>query len=298
MIQMPTNYLILEGPDLSGKSTLYKNIHSASGYKWNIQDRSAISMLAYAHQFMRESYTYDLAMTREICDLNNRFVFLLPPWDVIESRFLQRGDDIQDGTSLKILYDIFTELSWVRNLPNVKFVPEIASGDDVANWVQKLECTSLADIADTCKRFLENWPKRDATLRFNFIDNDNLNAASSSIMLDPEEGDYYVKIQSEFMATLYNEQAGINEYQEPQDWFSRRFIFTHPTCISLIHMLARDDILNFHVTLRSSNVATKIHKDLQFVHQLARQVTIYYPEFDLPQGVNFHVTLNSAHLVR
>ena len=43
----------LEGVDLSGKTTLYNNIHKKTGYKWNIQDRSELSMLCNAKYYKR-----------------------------------------------------------------------------------------------------------------------------------------------------------------------------------------------------------------------------------------------------
>ena len=73
MLRFPTNYLILEGPDLSGKTTFYANLHRASGYKWNIQDRSCMSMLIHARQYGRDSAVYEENFKLELLNLNNRF---------------------------------------------------------------------------------------------------------------------------------------------------------------------------------------------------------------------------------
>ena len=62
----PINYLIIEGPDLSGKSTLYQNIHDMTDYKWNIQDRSALSMLVHAKLYGRPEFDYIEALKKEI----------------------------------------------------------------------------------------------------------------------------------------------------------------------------------------------------------------------------------------
>ena len=66
MIRFPTNYIILEGPDLSGKTTFYSALHKISGYKWNVQDRSFISMLIHAGQYGRDTkiqkYNFKLLM--------------------------------------------------------------------------------------------------------------------------------------------------------------------------------------------------------------------------------------------
>ena len=42
------NTVTIEGPDLSGKSTLYEALHEVTNFRWNIQDRSEFSMLCYA----------------------------------------------------------------------------------------------------------------------------------------------------------------------------------------------------------------------------------------------------------
>ena len=46
MIELDT--ITIEGPDLAGKTTLYNQLHRKTGYKWNIQDRSVLSMLCYS----------------------------------------------------------------------------------------------------------------------------------------------------------------------------------------------------------------------------------------------------------
>ena len=71
-----TNQLILEGPDLSGKTTLYYDIHKATGYKWNIQDRSALSMLIHAKYYGRDTFNHVEQLKRELYNLNNPILFL------------------------------------------------------------------------------------------------------------------------------------------------------------------------------------------------------------------------------
>ena len=51
------NNVTLEGPDLSGKTTLFETIHSTTNYRWNIQDRSELSMLCYAEMYGRNTDT-------------------------------------------------------------------------------------------------------------------------------------------------------------------------------------------------------------------------------------------------
>ena len=44
----------IEGPDCSGKTTLYNRLHKKTNFKYNIQDRSCMSMFVYAKMYERE----------------------------------------------------------------------------------------------------------------------------------------------------------------------------------------------------------------------------------------------------
>ena len=70
MLRFPTNYLILEGPDLSGKTTFYESIHKSSNYRWNIQDRSALSMLVHAKYYGRDTFRHVEQLRSELYNLN------------------------------------------------------------------------------------------------------------------------------------------------------------------------------------------------------------------------------------
>ena len=76
MVRFPVNYLILEGPDLSGKSTFYNALHKKSSYAWNIQDRSSLSMCVHADQYGRDILYHKLNFDMELlCKLvRNSFI--------------------------------------------------------------------------------------------------------------------------------------------------------------------------------------------------------------------------------
>ena len=71
MRKTPINQITLEGPDLSGKTTLYQQIHEASNYCWNIQDRSSLSMIVYARLYGRNDYFHVEALKRDLSNFNN-----------------------------------------------------------------------------------------------------------------------------------------------------------------------------------------------------------------------------------
>ena len=86
MEQFSTNQLILEGSDLSGKTSLYNALHEITDFKWNIQDRSALSMLCYARLYGRPTERERARLQNELNNLNNRMILLLPPFSVIEEK--------------------------------------------------------------------------------------------------------------------------------------------------------------------------------------------------------------------
>ena len=113
-----TGLLTLDGPDLSGKTSLYQALHKKTDYEYNIQDRSSLSMVCFARQFNRPVSSHRTLMEKEYSNLNNRSIVLLPSFDTLKARFEARGDDIQDLTSLKVLHEIFTEeVENLKNLP-------------------------------------------------------------------------------------------------------------------------------------------------------------------------------------
>ena len=104
---LETKNVVIEGPDLAGKTTLYEEIHKMSGYKWNIQDRSTLSMLVYARLYNRDVSKWRRKLWREVSNLNNRLILLRPSWSTLVRRYHDRGDEIQDLVSLRKVHDIF-----------------------------------------------------------------------------------------------------------------------------------------------------------------------------------------------
>ena len=84
MLMFPTQNLFIEGPDCSGKTTLVKNIHEFTGYKWHIHDRSQISRKIFCEMYSRTLDNLEDDFHNEIFNLNNRFICLLPDFEVIK----------------------------------------------------------------------------------------------------------------------------------------------------------------------------------------------------------------------
>ena len=80
MIKFPISKIVLEGCDLSGKTSLYNSIHKGSGFRWNIEDRSTLSMCIYANQYGRDDYYHRKNLALELSNLNNTWCFSILTW--------------------------------------------------------------------------------------------------------------------------------------------------------------------------------------------------------------------------
>ena len=302
MLRFPTNYLILEGPDLSGKTTFYANLHRASGYKWNIQDRSCMSMLIHARQYGRDSAVYEENFKLELLNLNNRFVIMLPDFNDIVIRYSMRGDEIQSLDDIKGLYKEFEKYAEdIQNLPNVTVLrsSDLNTNIILANeQLNFIESANLPIIAQHVKEYAANSKDFEATpLSFTIYDNGEFEDARPSVMNYEKEAEYYSEILTGMLRKIRNEFLGRNIYNLPQTKNSRRFVYCNDACITLIHATYRDKMLDMHFVLRSSEVKTTFEYDLEFLYYLSSMV---YKELNLQpkkDAVRMRFNLNSAHIL-
>jgi len=300
MDKFPTKYMILEGPDLSGKTTLYNELHRQTKYKWNIQDRSALSMLCYARLYKRNVEEYRQKLHDEINDLNNRVVVLLPPFHILKSRYEQRGDEIQDLVSLTTLYDIFVEESRkIHPRPNVMVLMEDNDLESlvtsVFEWSACLENSDPYNVGEILRDTLRGSVNDEAVIRASlFIDDQKM--INSTILSHEKEGDYYSEVYGESLRIIQDEIAGRNLYNKPQTRDSRRFIYSSDTCISCIHFLPRENQLKVMATLRSTDVIRNASIDLEFLGFIAASVNKTF-EWGCTEII-LNVQFNSAHIRR
>lgn len=303
----------LEGPDLSGKTTLYSNIHRATRFKWNIQDRSQLSMLCYARQFNRgeaevERWRRELKLF--LLDLNNRLIVLLPDFQVIAQRFAMRGDDVQDIESLKALYKIFSEeVTRLGEAPNVLVLSDATQNPEAlaqscVKWLSETESVTPLGVAREVLQLSETMPNKEAAgCRFRFtLDPTSQPVTNAYILQHPPEEAYYSKILSGVIQNIEDELKGKNEYGVKQNiGTTRRFIFTQDSCISLVHTMVRDNSINMKVYCRSSNVSETFPYDFQFICYLFSRVYVKFAALSgwhrLPAGgCTIDVELGSAHV--
>ena len=300
------NNVTIEGPDLSGKTTLYESLHKKTSYRWNIQDRSQLSMICYARQFCRGDNVVQLWRDRLdefLYDLNNRLIVLLPSLSVINKRYEMRGDEIQDLDSLYSLYEIFTdEVKRIEGFPNVL----VLRGDgtkDLTNtcfaWCASTENYEIERVSQEVIESVKNTPGQEISpLKFAVSFDDPASLCNDvEIMTHPDEEVYYANILHKVLKNIQDENAGKNEYSVAQGpMTTRRYIFTQDSCISLMHTMLRGGTMEMHVVCRSSEVVKTFPYDLRFLAYLFGRV---YKKIMPEEIKNFRmrVTLNSAHVI-
>lgn len=295
------NTITLEGPDLSGKTTLYDSLHNKSNFRWNIQDRAEFSMLCYSILYNRadqDKWRARLAST--LNNFNNHTVILLPTWKELQRRYSIRGDEKQTITSLKKLYNIFDKES--KLIADYSTVTVFRENEECSNLTtacisifEEIETSSIENIAVSIESHVASSPSHECTpLKF-ALKSSNY-SASSNIMNYPPESQYYHEILTSVLDNIDNEIAGINTYEIAQIPNStRRFIFTQPSCISLIHTIVRDNIVSIHIVCRSSDVGKVFMHDLKFLEYMCAQICLKLNITNTPYIM--YVMMNSAHII-
>ena len=289
--------IVLEGPDCSGKSTLFRYIHNKTNFKYNIIDRSFLSRYVYSKFYKRHdaSFWYE-KMHEEIKSLNTLIVILCPSEDVLLERLKSRGDEYQDENSLIEVKRIFEEVGryYLSHLPNVLFIESLDAEENYKKVIDRLRDLNTCKGSDLVKNLVINSFKNEV-VDVSLTENINIDTLDFNVLNFPQEKEYYENIISKMIIKIQKELMGLNEYRVPQKIDSRRFIYTDDSCISMIHALFRDQKLNVVANLRSSNMTKTFWADYEFL-----KILTYYIAKEM--NVNDHIlqlTINirSAHLV-
>ena len=303
MRKSPINQIILEGPDLSGKTTLYNLLHKRSGYAWNIQDRSSLSMIVYARLYGRDDYFHVESLKSELSNLNNVVILLLPSWDVIVKRFQIRGDELQNFASLKKVYDLFAEAaSEFENYPNVMTIRAEVDDKMIDNIIQMLstqfegkkyhEYASTFMTAASCDANLEK-----IGLHLTHYDSGTFDDISEDMLEYEKEAAYYQTIRQKTLSKISNELIGKNEYSRKETHESRRFIYSDESCLSLCHFSLRNEFLYGEFYLRSSNTKETLRYDMNFLKSLTRDVFSKLSEYSEIKMCKLVLKIGSSHIL-
>jgi thymidylate kinase len=294
MVRFPTFYLNLEGPDRSGKTTMYSQLHNATDYRWNIHDRSAISMLVFSDMYKRDSFHNIENVKKELFNLNNRFLILMPEWDEISQRNQFTPDELHTIISLKKVYNAFEKVAEeFENFPNVIVVRSNDASvwiSDIVNNMTQLENSSYLDIQKQVMQLCEMRGGEAIGVNFTLFDNGTFQGIDDNVSNYPKEKDYYKRINTE-LSTKINLELSSGQTKE-----SRRFVYADDSCISLAHFNYRKGELDCNIVLRSSDVADTLYYDLNFAMIMCRNV---FNTLGLSSESDFcrvRFEINSAHI--
>jgi hypothetical protein len=297
MLKLNPQCVFIEGPDLSGKTTLIRDLHRRTSYRYHLMDRSHISRDLFAKMYSRPT---DPMMDLEINNLNNRYYILDPSAEIVRQRFAVRGDEIHDLDGVLRVREAFIDLqsTMLSNLPNLIFVPVVGDHDIagfVANHLESsTKCTMMSVASEALchanARGGETWG-----LSVTLHEDGGFEQVVESDR-DPDfEVDYYKKISGTMLEKIRNEMEGINEYSRRETIYSRRFVFSDNSCISFIQVGIRDGKADFYVCIRSSNLVKTLHHDLNFLHRLCRDSQRFLLNKNVPTQIR--IMINSAHVV-
>ena len=297
MIKFPIKTLFIEGPDCSGKTTLIQSIHSSTGYKWHIFDRSQISRSIFSKRYGRNIDNLDYDLHEELSNLNNRFIILLPKFDVIAERFNSRGDEIhKDLSAMRSVYDAFyEEKDNLNKFPHVLVCESDVPLERIVFNLGAYEMCSLSDISDLVSSFVASTSRKESyPLAFTLYDDGKFDEASSDILDHESEREYYDMIRASLLKKIDMELSGDNEYGRVETLKSRRFVYSDSSCISFIQVAIRDEVMDFHSVIRSTDVKNIFPHDLKFLYFLASEC---FSRIGGAKSARLRFNLNSAHIV-
>jgi thymidylate kinase len=303
MRRTPINQITLEGPDLSGKTTLYQKIHEASNYCWNIQDRSSLSMIVYARLYGRNDYFHVESLKRDLSNFNNVMILLLPEWSVIADRFQKRGDEIQNLVSLKKVYDLFSEAAdEFENYPNVITLRKEIDENTVHYIVHNLRSHFERRPFHSYSRMFMGSAATEESLEkigmsITHYDNGSFEDVSEEMLCYEKEKVYYDKIRRKLLKKIDDELAGANEYRREETHESRRFIYTDDSCLSLCHFMLRNEFLYGEFYLRSSETKETLQYDMNFIKSLTRDVFSRLSELSEIKMCKIELKIGSGHIL-
>lgn len=287
----------LEGPDCSGKTTLFKNLHEVTSFRYNIQDRSCLSMYVYSKIYNRpNSDMWFDKIYDDLKRLDTLYVVLLPKEEILLERLKLRGDEYQDEKSILEVRNQFYNITkfGLSHLPNVLLLEDESLKTNTTKVLNCLLALNEMPTCDLIKSLVIN-SGRNELIDVQCKETVKRIELDYSVLEYPKEKEYYEKITSDCLNKLFKEFSGLNEYKIPQKHDSRRFIYTDDSCISMIHFLYRKNILNVSVHMRSSNVINTLWADWGFLKILSVKVA---NDMNL-NDVQIDITLNirSAHIV-
>ena len=255
-------------------------------------------MFVYAKMYEREdaSIWFDKILD-DLKRLDTLYVLLLPSENTILNRLEKRGDEFQDKDSILKVRSYFRNIAKMGfgSYPNVLVLEEDGLKNNVIEALQFIDALNEMPGQELIKSLVLN-SGRNELIDVQCKEAIDRNHLDLTVLDFPQEKEYYEKIEFEFFNKIFREFVGLNERHQAQKHDSRRFIYTDDSCISMIHVLWRQNKLNVSVSLRSSNVSKTLWADYEFLKILSVKTA---KEMSLSKDcvINLAVNIRSAHIV-
>jgi thymidylate kinase len=266
--------IALEGPDLAGKSTIFKSIWSklqeSKSYRLFLSDRGPLSILCYGKFYERYNKSELEQLEADVLNFlhYNIVVYVKTSDEVLIERFKNRGDELRqldDILKIKSVYELYADVFkmhpnfLILNCNNIDGVVDLLSKrlslgtlkdkiDDITEIV-KFFGTKRADTKEIINYRLEYQVSIWDFLSMK-IDCDILKSYHNFKEL---EYDSYELLYAKFKRKIEAELSGY--YGKKEDIYSRRFVFVDEECLSYFHIMLKGGNLFVKVNFRSSNIS-------------------------------------------
>ena len=290
--------ITLEGPDLSGKTTLMSQIHKETNNKYNIIDRSTMSAMVYSTYYDRPNVKLlERQLRNELNNLNNRTIILMPDIKVLNNRYNDRGDEIQNWEDIIAINNLYEQI--IKKFGKFSTLKVIRSDQPLQEALDYLE-TSGENIPQEVLLNAVASDNEAYPVKLEVDLGDGFMTAINDAFDFESEKEYYTKILSKMLTTITKENIGDNPYGTKQDpKKTRRYIYADDSCIALFHMMYREDRLNFYATLRSSDVVNIFEHDYKFLKYLCGECAkaVGIKDYEIPKETTLSVIIHSAHII-
>ena len=295
---MRFQHIIIEGPDCSGKTTLFNKIHKETGYIYNIQDRSCMSMIVYSKLYNRgiESIWYD-KLLKELNRLDILYIVLLPSEKTILERLKIRGDECQDENSILIVRKYYEDLlkSNLKYYPNVLLIESERLEENCQKSISFINSLNEIPTQELIKSLVIKSGKNEL-LDIKCKEKIDINNIDYTILNNPSKNKYYNQIIDKLSNRIFLERSGLSNSRKKNKLDNRNFSYSGNENISFVHLLWRNQSLNVNVTLKQTNVLKDLWSDYEFLKILSVRAA---GEIFLPEDVDIELTINirSAYIV-
>lgn len=297
--------LIFSGVDKTGKTTLIREVHKATNYKYPILDRFTESSIAYGKYRNRDlDYSEYYEIEKKLQDDVILF-YITASNESIEKRIISENEkditfkDIEGLKSEYMKYLYSTMFSYFIIDTTDRKIEDCVK--EIIGCIKEIEdrdgiyqiCNLFCNICEHGKDVNGTKELTNIAIDFKEISLGNLKDYCFNNKLDFNEINetekfYYDRV---YYSIKHIIKAQLTEHG--QNINSRRFIYTSDECINAYHLLFREDTLDIFINLRSSNVERILPFDVYYCRLIGDEMN---RQFFKAKKINYHFTIDSAHV--